>query len=155
MTTKQSQQFRKLELTKAFAVVDQIAAEKGIPSLTYPSPPATSADVVPIPSAPSTLAEAEAAENAKTTPVSLAKPLKPAKPKKLSMEDEEGAAAMQRLTIDLPSYLFKEIAQRGFDQNASAKYVILQALQNDRFTIKPEDMKKDGRRAKKETRHAA
>lgn len=152
MSSKPSPAFAKLaDFDRAFAVVDQIAEEHDIPSLTRPSQAKAASEVVTLPSAASSLAEAGATEAARQT----SKASKAIKSKKQPAESEDTSEGLRRLTIDLPNYLFKEINQRGFDQGASAKYVILQALQNDSFKIEPEDMKKDGRRVRKETRHAA
>lgn len=156
MSNKQTPAFAKLkDFERAFDVVDQIAVEQDIPSLTRPSQAKAAGEVVTLPAAASSLAEAQAAESKLQGSTSAPRPSKAAKPKKPPIENDDISDGVRRLTIDLPSYLFKEISQRGFDQGASAKYVILQALQNDSFTIEPEDMKKDGRRVRKEARHAA
>lgn len=156
MSSKATPAFAKLEdFDRAFAVVDQIAQEHDIPSLTRPSQVKAAGEIVALPSAASSLAEAGAAETARQTSTSNNKASKSSKQKKAPVDNDDANDGTRRLTIDLPAYLFKEINQRGFDQGASAKYVILQALQNDRFTIEPEDMKKDGRRVRKENRHAA
>lgn len=156
MSSKPTPAFAKLaDFDRAFAVVDQIAQEHDIPSLTRPSQAKAAADVVTLPPAASSLAEASVADTARQAATPTPKPPKAGKHKKQTVENDDANDGIRRLTIDLPAYLFKEISQRGFDQGASAKYVILQALQNDRFTIEPEDMKKDGRRTRKENRHAA
>lgn len=131
--------FKSLDLKKAYAVIDDFAANNNVPDLHFPSP--QGADVVAMP----------VADAAKST-VKAEKVRKVAK--RQTAPEEEGPLT-RRMTLDLPTYLFNAIARRGFDQSACAKYVILQALQADGFEINADDMTKDGRRTKKAARHDA
>lgn len=145
-TTKPT--FAKLDLDKAFAVVDQFAANHNVPDLQFPDQGSKTAEVVSIQTT-AQLSEIKSERAISTPPVKngAKRPIK-----KAATQEEEGPLT-RRMTLDLPTYLFSAIARRGFDQGACAKYVILQALQTDGFEVKPEDMTKDGRRTKKELRH--
>lgn len=134
--------FKSLDLTKAYAVIDDFAANNNVPDLQFPNQ--QGADVVAMP--------APATDGNKAVPV---KGEKARKASKRSNTPEEEGPLTRRMTLDLPTYLFSAIARRGFDQSACAKYVILQALQADGFEINPDDMTKDGRRSKKAARHDA
>lgn len=149
MNTAAPNRFKSLDLKKAIAAVDEHAAGNNIPDLTFPDKDKGTAEVVTLQTAASSLSEivtpsAEPKQPAKTAAAR--------KPKKELTEQREGGAT-QRITLDLPPYLSAAIAKRGFSQGASAKYIIMLALQNDGFTIKPEDMKKDGRRTRRDATH--
>lgn len=135
--------FKSLDLNKAYAVIDDFAANHNVPDLSFPNN--QGADVVAMPT-PAT------GGSSKPVPVKAEKIRKASK--RQNNPEEEGPLT-RRMTLDLPTYLFNAIARRGFDQSACAKYVILQALQADGFEINPDDMTKDGRRSKKATRHDA
>lgn len=149
-SAKPKEGFKGLDLKKARAAVNAYAESNHVPDLTYPDNAKPPGEVIALPvAAASSLAET-ITEQPTPTP---AKAAAPRRTKKVEADPEEGPT--RRMTLDLPTYLFKAINQRGFDQGACAKYIILTALKNDNFTVLPEDMKKDGRRAKRELRHDA
>lgn len=146
------QTFKTLDdFQKAISVVDEFAASNNVPDLAFPGKEPHTAEVVALPAAASSLSEIVATE-----PAPAAKPSATRKPRKQPVaEEEEAPPATRRLTLDLPTDLFDAITKRSQAQGATAKYIVLQALKNDNFTIPAEHMTKDGRRAKKEVRHAA
>jgi hypothetical protein len=53
----------------------------------------------------------------------------------------------KRLTCDVPDYLLKELHQKALANGQTVKYEVLDALRKAKFTIEPEDLVQDGRRA--------
>lgn len=154
MTKPSTPNFAKLELLKrAETVVDEYAAENRVPDLQYPGKGKEPGEVVPITTKKATLADITA-EDTKAKHAAASKPA-PARKSKKTNEEADHEPPTRRLTLDLPTYLFNAINQRGFDQGGCSKYIVMLALQNDNFHIEPEDLLKDARRRKREVRHAA
>jgi hypothetical protein len=64
---------------------------------------------------------------------------------------EQGARArrtgLERLTVDLPGYLIDAIKRDALDRRATARHVLMLALQSAGFRIDPTDLVRDARRS--------
>lgn len=101
------------------------------------------------PSAETPVAAQEAVQDAsKPTPrpSPTEKPLNSPAAKKSARAPVSRQAALDSLTIEIPRYLIHAIKRDALDRDASARYVVMLALQKAGFDIDAADMVPDARR---------
>ena len=88
-----------------------------------------------------------------TKPVANAKPErkpKPASPAPTAVEDVR--AALEKLTIEVPSYLADAMKREALDKRMSVRHVVMLALKKSGFEIAACDLVPDGRRTRAKAR---
>ncbi|MEQ1670933.1 MAG: hypothetical protein ABL893_08755 [Hyphomicrobium sp.] len=86
-------------------------------------------------------------------PVAHAKPErkpKPASPAPMAVEDVR--AALEKLTIEVPSYLADAMKREALDKRMSVRHVVMLALKKSGFEIAACDLVPDGRRTRAKAR---
>jgi hypothetical protein len=59
--------------------------------------------------------------------------------------------ALEKLTVELPGYLIDAIKRDALDRHATARHVLMLALQSAGFAIDPVDLVQDARRTPRKT----
>jgi hypothetical protein len=111
----------------------RVADQMGVPTLVRPSPPPPAERPQPIEvavgSAPGMAAGTEASNAGRHR--------RPTKQRRTALES---------LTLELPGYVIDAIKQRALNEHATARYVVMQALQAAGFQIDASHLLPDARR---------
>ncbi|MBS0234223.1 MAG: hypothetical protein JSR99_12155 [Proteobacteria bacterium] len=124
--------FKPIDLKKMQTVVDQFAAEKNVPALSFPADvPAVAAVPTPAP-----VEEGAAAPAAESSPKPVAK----------RVRKNSQPAPVRRLAVELPDYLFTAISKKAAEEGTTKRFIILEALRAHGFVVNDIDFSEDGRR---------
>jgi len=112
------------DIGQMMEAVDQVADAENIGNISRPSDnPAPLASTLP-PAAPE----------------SNVTPLAPRRVRKIN------PAQTSRGTVELPTYLWNDIAEKGVKEKVTKRYLVLKAFKDAGYTVHDVDLFKDGRR---------
>jgi hypothetical protein len=119
----------------------KLADQMGVPTLVKPSPPAPAAAPEPRQEAPKPAPR----------PSPARAPSQASPSSKMAAAAASDRRALEKLTVELPGYLIDAIKRDALDRRATARHVLMLALQSAGFAIEPADLVQDARRTPRKT----
>jgi hypothetical protein len=111
----------------------RVADQMGVPTLVKPSPAPPAERAQPVEAAAGSAPEIGVATEAGNAA-------------RLKRPTKQRRTALESLTLELPGYVIDAIKQRALNEHATARYVVMQALQAAGFQIDASHLLPDARR---------
>ncbi len=111
------------------AAVDAFAKKRDIPALVFPR-------------------HAESTEGQGRVAATVMSIAQPKAGRKAKVKHAPTTAPVQRLAVELPAYLVKDVGDKAHDTGVTIRFIVANALRKAGFHVAEEDLKEDGRRAR-------
>ncbi len=134
--SKQAPIFRPISapLDVSDEALNAIGDKLGVPTMVKPEPPAPPYAAAAAKPSPSAIAEASQAVQETLKAISA------------SRVEEKAPSPQEKLTVELPAYLMREMRRDCADKRVTQRYLVLQGLKALGYGIEPDDLVPDHRR---------